>query len=87
LVEELLASVRLDHSAGHGGERGTDQLVAFGVFGPGMAVLYTASTIYHVLMRAYSVDPRKKIVDVIQRGRAKAEVGCIFGVGISLVKR
>ena len=38
-------------------------------------------------MRAYSVDLRKKIVDAVLRGRPKAEVARIFGVGISSVKR
>ena len=39
------------------------------------------------LMRAYSVDLRKKIVDAIRHGRPKVEVARIFGVGISSVKR
>jgi transposase len=34
-------------------------------------------------MRAYSVDLRKKIIEAIRRGRPKAEVARIFGVGIS----
>ena len=38
-------------------------------------------------MRTHSVDLRKKIVDAIRRGRPKAEVARIFGVGISSVKR
>lgn len=38
-------------------------------------------------MRAYSVDLRKKIVNAVRRGRPKAEVAHIFGVGISSVKR
>ncbi len=38
-------------------------------------------------MRGYSVDLRKKILDAIRRGRPKAEVARIFGVGISSVKR
>ena len=42
---------------------------------------------HHFLMRAYSVDLRMKIVDAVQRGRPKAEVARIFGVGISSVKR
>ena len=41
----------------------------------------------HSLMRAYSVDLRKKIVDVIRHGRPKVEVARVFGVGISSVKR
>ena len=41
----------------------------------------------HSLMRAYSVDLRKKIVNAVRRGRPKAEVARIFGVGISSVKR
>ncbi len=41
----------------------------------------------HSLMRAYSVDLRKKIVDAIRHGRPKVEVARIFGVGISSVKR
>jgi transposase len=39
------------------------------------------------LMRAYSVDLRKKMVDAVRRRRPKAEVARIFGVGISSVKR
>ena len=42
---------------------------------------------HHSLMRAYSVDLRKKIVDAIRHGRPKVEVARIFGVGISSVKR
>ena len=42
---------------------------------------------HHSLMRAYSVDLRKRIVDAIQHGRPKVEVARIFGVGISSVKR
>ena len=42
---------------------------------------------HHSLMRAYSVDLRKKIVDAIRNGRPKVEVARIFGVGISSVKR
>ncbi len=42
---------------------------------------------HYSLMRAYSVDLRKKIVDAIRRGSPKAEVARIFGVGISSVKR
>ncbi len=42
---------------------------------------------HHSLMRAYSVDLRKKIVDAIRHGRLKVEVARIFGVGISSVKR
>ena len=41
---------------------------------------------HHLLMRAYSVGPRKKLVDAIRRGRPKAEVGRSFGVLISSVK-
>jgi transposase len=43
--------------------------------------------VQHSLMRAYSVDLRKKIVNAVRRGRPKAEVARIFGVGISSVKR
>jgi transposase len=43
--------------------------------------------VHHSLMRAYSVDLRKKIVDAIRHGRPKVEVARIFGVGISSVKR
>jgi transposase len=43
--------------------------------------------VHQFLMRAYSVDLRKKIVDAFRRRRAKAEVARIFGVGISSVKR
>ena len=42
---------------------------------------------HHFLMRVYSVDLRKKIVNAVRRGRPKAEVARIFGVGISSVKR
>ena len=42
---------------------------------------------HHSLMRAYSVDLRKKVVDAIRHGRPKVEVARIFGVGISSVKR
>ena len=42
---------------------------------------------HHSLMRAYSVDLRKKIVDAFRRQRPKAEAARIFGVGISSVKR
>jgi transposase len=43
--------------------------------------------VHHSLIRGYSVDPRKKIVDAVRRRRPKAEVARIFGVGISSVKR
>jgi transposase len=43
--------------------------------------------VHHSLMRAYSVDLRKKVVDAIRHGRPKVEVARIFGVGISSVKR
>ena len=42
---------------------------------------------HYSLMRAYSVDLRKKIVDAIRHGRPTVEVARIFGVGISSVKR
>ena len=42
---------------------------------------------HHALMRGYSADLRKKIVDAVRRRRPKAEVARIFGVGISSVKR
>ncbi len=42
---------------------------------------------HHSLMRAYSVDLSKEIVDAIRHGRPKIEVARIFGVGISSVKR
>jgi len=38
-------------------------------------------------MRAYSVDLRRKIVEAVQRGMAKAQAARAFGVGISSVKR
>ena len=38
-------------------------------------------------MKAYSEDPRRKIVDAIERGMPKAEAARTFGVGISTVKR
>ena len=38
-------------------------------------------------MKAYSKDLRQKIVDVIERGRPKAQAARTFGVGISTVKR
>ena len=41
---------------------------------------------HHSLMRAYSVDLRKKVVDAIRHGRPKVEVARIFGVEISSVK-
>jgi transposase len=40
-----------------------------------------------MLMRAYSIDLRKKIVNAIPRGRANAELPSIFGMRISSVKR
>jgi transposase len=43
--------------------------------------------VHHSLMRAYSVDLRKKIVDAIHHVRPKVEVARVFGVGISSVKR
>jgi transposase len=38
-------------------------------------------------MKAYSEDPRRKIVDAVERGMPKAEAARTFGVGISTVKR
>ena len=38
-------------------------------------------------MRAYSVDLRRKIVDAVRRGLAKAEVAQTFGISRSSVKR
>ena len=38
-------------------------------------------------MKAYSEDPRRKIVDATERGMPKAEAARTFGVGISTVKR
>jgi transposase len=38
-------------------------------------------------MKAYSIDLRRKIVDVMERGMPKAEAARTFGVGISTVKR
>ena len=38
-------------------------------------------------MRAYSVDLRRKIVEVVQRGMAKAQAARAFAVGISSAKR
>ena len=43
--------------------------------------------VHHPIMRAYSLDLRKKIVNAIRRGKSKAEVARFFGVGISSVKR
>ena len=39
------------------------------------------------MMKAYSEDLRRKIVDAIERGMPKAEVARTFGIGISTVKR
>jgi transposase len=39
------------------------------------------------LMKAYSEDLRRKIVDAIERGMPKAEAARTFGIGISTVKR
>ena len=39
------------------------------------------------MMKAYSEDLRRKIVDAIGRGMPKAEAARTFGVGISTVKR
>src|SRR3712207_3698493 len=38
-------------------------------------------------MEAYPEDPRRKIVDAVERGMPKAEAARTFGVGISTVKR
>jgi transposase len=38
-------------------------------------------------MNAYSEDPRKKIVEAVERGMPKIEAARAFGVGISSVKR
>ncbi len=38
-------------------------------------------------MKAYSEDPRRRIVDAVERGMPKAEAARTFGVGISTVKR
>jgi transposase len=38
-------------------------------------------------INAYSEDPRKKIVEAVERGTPKVEVARSFGVGISSVKR
>ena len=40
-----------------------------------------------VLMNAYSLDLRKKIVEAKQRGTSTSEVARTFGVGVSTVKR
>ena len=42
---------------------------------------------HYSLMRAYSVDLRKRIVDATRHRRPKAEAARIFGVRISSVKR
>ena len=42
---------------------------------------------HRVRMRAYSVDLRQKIVEVVQRGMSKAQAARAFGVGVSLVIR
>jgi len=38
-------------------------------------------------MRAYSEDLRTKIVQAVERGMSKAQVGRLFGVSVSSVKR
>src|SRR5919107_6261383 len=40
-----------------------------------------------VVMNAYSLDLRKRIVDAKERGMPTAEVAKTFGVGLSTVKR
>jgi transposase len=40
-----------------------------------------------VVMNAYSLDLRKKIVEAKERGMPTAEVAKTFGVGVSTVKR
>lgn len=64
LAGGLLASVGLivllDMAASAGR---TDQLVAFGVFGLGMIVLYTASTLYHLLPLSPAGVARLRRVD------------------------
>jgi transposase len=38
-------------------------------------------------MKAYSEDPRRKIISALERGMPKAQAARTFGVGISTVKR
>lgn len=38
-------------------------------------------------MKAYSVGLRREIVEAVEYGMPKAEAACIFGAGISSVKR
>ena len=45
------------------------------------------AVVHPSLMRAYSVELRKIIVDTIRHGRPKVEVARIFGLGFSWVRR
>ena len=42
---------------------------------------------HHLVMKAYSVDLREKIVAAVRRGMSKAQVALTFGVGDTSVKR
>ncbi len=42
---------------------------------------------HYLLMKAYSVDLRKRIVDAVHSGTPEAEAAHTFGVSISSVKR
>ena len=64
LAGGLLASVGLLVLLETAAEAGrADQLVAFGVFGLGMIVLYTASTLYHLLPLSAAGVARLRRVD------------------------
>ena len=42
---------------------------------------------HHGRIKAYSEDPRRKIVEAAERGTSKSEAARTFGVGLSSVKR
>jgi transposase len=43
--------------------------------------------VHHLVMKAYSVDLREKIVAIVGRGMSKAQAARTFGVGATSVKR
>ena len=43
--------------------------------------------VHHLMMKAYSIDLREKIVAAVGRGMSKAQAARIFGVGATPVKR